>query len=63
MGNKLENVLKAKGVSQAKLAEDVGVSQAFVSYMIKGYKQPSVTLLKRMAEYLGVTAEIGRAHV
>nr|DAE65430.1 MAG TPA: hypothetical protein [Caudoviricetes sp.] len=57
MGNKLENVLKAKGVSQAKLAEDVGVSQAFVSYMIKGYKQPSVTLLKRMAEYLGVTAD------
>ena len=57
MGNKLENVLKAKGVSQAKLAEDVGVSQEFVSYMIKGYKQPSVTLLKRMAEYLGVTAD------
>ncbi len=57
MGDKLENVLKAKGVSQAKLAEDVGVSQAFVSYMIKGYKQPSVTLLKRMAEYLGVTAD------
>lgn len=57
MGNKLENVLKAKGVSQAKLAEDVGVSQAFVSYMIKGYKQPSVTLLKRMAEYLDVTAD------
>lgn len=38
MGNKLENVLKAKDASQAKLAEDVGVSQAFVSYMIKGYK-------------------------
>lgn len=54
MGNKLENVLKAKGVSQAKLAEDVGVSQAFVSYMIKGHKQPSVALLKRMSEYLGV---------
>lgn len=57
MGNKLENVLKEKNISQAKLAENVGVSQAFVSFMIKGYKQPSVTLLKRMAEYLGVTVD------
>lgn len=57
MNEKLKAVLDKKNISQVELAEGVGVSQAFVSYMIKGYKQPSVTLLKRMAEYLGVTVD------
>lgn len=57
MNEKLKEVLKEKNVTQAELAENVGVSQAFVSYMIKGYKQPSVTLLKRMAEFLSVPME------
>lgn len=57
MNEKLKAVLDKKNISQVELAESVGVSQAFVSYMIKGYKQPSVTLLKRMAEYLGATVD------
>lgn len=57
MNEKLKEVLKEKNVTQAELAENVGVSQAFVSYMIKGYKQPSVILLKRMAEFLSVPME------
>lgn len=57
MNEKLKAVLETKNISQVELADNIGVSQAFVSYMIKGYKQPSVTLLKRMAEYLGVTAD------
>lgn len=54
MGDKLKNVLEQKGIQQKDLANEVGVSEAFMSYIIKGYKQPSVTLLKRMSEYLGV---------
>lgn len=57
MNEKLKAVLDKKNISQVELADNIGVSQAFVSYMIKGYKQPSVTLLKRMAEYLGVTVD------
>ena len=54
MSEKLKRVLEEKKVTQAELAENVGVSQAFVSYMIKGFKEPSVALLKRIAEYLNV---------
>lgn len=57
MNEKLEEVLREKNITQTELAENIGVSQAFVSYMIKGYKQPSVTLLKRMSEFLAVPME------
>lgn len=57
MSEKLKVILERKKVSQAELAEAVGVSQAFISYMIKGFKQPSVTLLKRIAEYLNVSLD------
>lgn len=54
MGDKLKTVLEQKGILQKDLADEVGVSEAFMSYIIKGHKQPSVALLKRMSEYLGV---------
>lgn len=57
MRNKLKNLLEEKGISQAELAKNVGVTQAFISYIVKGFKQPSVALLKRIAEYLQVTVD------
>lgn len=57
MNEKIKNLMEQKNVSQAELAENVGVSQAFVSYMLSGYKMPSVALLKRIADYLEVTID------
>lgn len=53
-GERLKALLDEKGIQQAELAENVGVSQAFISYLIKGLKQPSLVLLKRIADYLHV---------
>ncbi len=57
MTGKIKLLLEEKGVSQAELAESVGVSQAMISYIVKGLKTPSVTLLKRISEYFGVTMD------
>lgn len=53
-GERLKALLVEKGIQQAELAENVGVSQAFISYLIKGLKQPSLILIKRIADYLHV---------
>lgn len=57
MTKKIKLLLKEKGISQTELAENVGVSQAMISYIVKGFKVPSVTLLKRISDYLGVTMD------
>ena len=56
-GKKLKHLLIDKEVSQIELAEACGVSQAFISYVIKGYKAPSVAVLKRMADYLKISVD------
>lgn len=57
MNKKLKELMEKKNVTQAELAEIAGVSQPFMSYLIKGYKTPSVPVLKRIADYFGVTME------
>lgn len=57
MSDKLKKLLDKKNISQSELAENVGVSHVFIGYLVKGYKQPSVALLKRIADYLGVKME------
>lgn len=49
--------LEKKGLTQAQLAEAVGVSQPFMSNFVKGYKMPSVSVMKRIADYLGITID------
>ena len=50
-------LLDDKGVTQAELAESVGVSQPFMSNVVRGYKLPSVAVTKRIAEHLGVSVD------
>ena len=49
--SRLKKLMKQKGVTQAELSEIAGTSQAFISHVMKGYKIPSVTVLKRIADY------------
>ncbi len=53
----LQRIMDSKNINQVQLAEAAGTSQAFVSYMMHGYKVPSVAVLKRIAEYLNVSVD------
>lgn len=54
---KLADYLESKGLSQAKFGEMIGVSGTMVNYLIKGFKQPSVLLLRRIADAIGCTVD------
>ena len=54
---KLKNLMQEKGVNQSELSQVAGVSQAFICYVLKGYKVLSVMQLKRIADHLGKTVD------
>lgn len=54
---KLKHLMESRSVTQAELAEEVGVSEAAISYILRGLKQPSLAVAQRMAEFLGVTVD------
>ncbi len=56
-GTKLANLLYERRITQHEIAEVAGVSDAFMSFIITGTKMPSITVAKRIAEYLGVTLD------
>lgn len=49
--------MDSRSVTQAELADAVGVSEAAISYILRGLKQPSLAVAQRMAEFLGVTVD------
>lgn len=53
-GAKLEKVLKEKGLSNSTFVDEVGVSKMFISYLIRGMKQPSLDLFVRICDALGL---------
>lgn len=53
----IQKLIQEKNIQQSELAKAVGVSEAFISGLIKGYKMPSVGLLKQIADYFGVTVD------
>lgn len=57
MNKKLRQLMEQNNTTQTELAEVAGVSQAFMSYIMKGYKVPSVAVLKRIADYFGVSMD------
>lgn len=56
-GKKLKHILIDKDIEQQTLAEAVGVTPAFISFVIKGYKVPSIAVLKRIADYLEISVD------
>lgn len=54
---KIKSLMSAQKVTQAELASVAGTSQAFISYVMDGTKMPSVAVLKRIADRLGVTMD------
>lgn len=54
---KLKQLMDSRSVTQAELADAVGVSEATISYILRGLKQPSLVVAQRMAKFLGVTVD------
>ena len=57
MGEKIRLLRVRDGISQDEFAKKLGVSQIYISYIERGLKQPSVKLLKSIADYFKVTTD------
>ena len=57
IGGFLRDLRKQKGLSQEQLATAVGVTQGAVSQWEKGRSKPSVAVLMKLADALGVTID------
>lgn len=51
---KIAELIHDKGIEQKALAEEVGVSEAMMSFIVRGLKEPSLTVLTRIAKALDV---------
>jgi transcriptional regulator with XRE-family HTH domain len=51
---KIAELIHEKGIEQKALAEEVGVSEAMMSFIVRGLKEPSLTVLTRIAKALDV---------
>ena len=48
---------KSRGITQAELAEQIGVTQGMVSKMERGVKLPTVAILEQLADVLDVSVD------
>lgn len=55
--DKLDEIMKKQGLSSGSLAEKIGVSKVFVSYLVRGLKQPSLEVHTRICDVLGITTD------
>lgn len=53
---RMAELIHDKGLEQKALAEKVGVSPMMISYIVNGLKEPSLTVLTRIAKALDVPA-------
>lgn len=54
IGNNLRFFRKARGFTQEHLAQRVQVSPSYIGYLERGEKTPSLDLLHRLAQALGI---------
>lgn len=53
---RMAELIREKGIEQKSLAAKVGVSETMMSFLVNGLKEPSLTVLSRIARELGVPA-------
>ena len=54
----LEDFMKPLGLSQYRLAKDIGVTSIRISEIIKGRRSITVDTAMRLARYFGTSAEV-----
>lgn len=52
---RMAEIIREKGIEQKALAGKVGISEAMMSFVVRGLKEPSLTVLGRIAHELGVS--------
>ena len=57
MSERLEEAMKAKGITSKQLASLIGVSDRAVELWLKGKRQPNASSLKKICLTLGVSAD------
>lgn len=53
----MKQKMQEKNMSQHALADAVGVAQPMIAQVLKGYKQPSLSLAVRIANVLGCSLD------
>ncbi|MCP8938515.1 helix-turn-helix domain-containing protein [Alsobacter sp. SYSU M60028] len=56
VGRNLREARQAVGLSQEALADQAGIDRTYVSGVERGVRNPTVTIVARLAEALGVRA-------
>ena len=56
-GQKIKELMLAKGMDGSDMAMRVGISGAMMSYIIRGLREPNVSTLTRIARELGVSVD------
>lgn len=54
---KLKELRLKNGLSQKKLADEIGVAQSSINYWEKGQRMPSVDAAHRLAEYFNISID------
>lgn len=56
LASNLRQLREAKGLSQEKFAFDAGIHRTYVSDLERGARNPTITVVEKLARALGVTA-------
>lgn len=56
-GERIKELRQDKGISQAKLAKDIGVSFSVVCYWETDRSEPTAVNIVKLANYFSVTAD------
>ena len=57
LSERLEHLLKEQHMNQKQFAEKAGITEAALSYYIRGTRVPRSTVLAKMASLLGTTTD------
>lgn len=57
MNGKLKELRERKNLTQAELARKIGVNRSYISRIESGKSKPSLALLERIANELGISVK------
>ena len=57
MNNNLRQLREGKNIKQVELAEDLGITNDYLSSLERGARTPSFKLAKKIADYFGTTID------
>lgn len=58
IGSTIKNLRKQKGFKQTEFAEKCGLSQSYLSSIEKGRKEPTLSILKQIANTLSIPTPV-----